>query len=172
MPCYNVSCGYDPYPLLYLYIGKSIPLSTYKSAKVILVVNVASNCGYTYTNYRELNDLYDRYKHRGLEILAFPCNQFGEQEPLSDADIHQFVANYGVSFPVLAKIDVNGPTAHPVYTYLREYSDHSAIGWNFAKFIVVNGRPVKRFASKISPKKIESELLPYLTPEEGVSAEL
>lgn len=114
-------------------------------------VNVASNCGYTYKNYNELIQLYDKYHSRGLEVLAFPSNQFGEQEPGSNEEIQTFCRNYGVTFPVFSKvlplppcphddadalllqIDVNGPTAHPVYKFLKTSSDNSELPWNFVK---------------------------------------
>lgn len=84
--------------------GNKVPLSKYRDAKAIIIVNVASNCGYTYTNYNQLMELYEKYHKRGLEILAFPSNQFGEQEPGNNAEIQAFCKNYGVTFPVFAKV--------------------------------------------------------------------
>lgn len=176
-----------------------ISLSKYANAKAILVVNVASNCGFTYTNYLELTEMYNRLHDKGLEILAFPCNQFGEQEPGSNEEIQIFTQNFGVNFPVFGKVknhffcflfilsssyalffppllsslslllllfpqlDVNGPGADPLYKFLKNFSDDSSeIGWNFAKFLVVRGYPVKRYNSRISPKKIEKDILRYL----------
>jgi glutathione peroxidase len=147
--------------------GNVVPLSKYKDAKVILVVNVATNCGFTYTNYQQLIDLYDKYHKRGLEILAFPCNQFGEQEPGSNTDIQNFVKNFGVTFPVFSKILVNGPEAHSVYKFLKNFTDSMELGWNFVKFLVVQGFPVKRYHSRIQPKKIEEEILKYLDSEQS-----
>jgi glutathione peroxidase-family protein len=88
------------------YLHRPISLSLYSNVSVILIVNVASNCGYTYTNYRELMDLHSRLHPRGLQVLAFPCNQFGEQEPGTDAEVHEFVTNYGIDFPVFAKVQL------------------------------------------------------------------
>jgi len=100
--------------------GATVSLSKYRDAKAIIIVNVASNCGYTYTNYRELIGLYTKYAAHGLEILAFPSNQFGEQEPAPNAEIQTFCSNNGVTFPVLAKVDVNGPAAIDLFKYLKE----------------------------------------------------
>eukprot|EP00981_Chlorochromonas_danica_P014208 scaffold7560_cov149-Ochromonas_danica.AAC.3 len=130
-------------------------------------VNVASQCGYTYKNYNELIELYERYHKRGLEILAFPSNQFGEQEPGSNAQIQDFCRNYGVTFPVFAKIDVNGATAHPLYKYLKNSSDGADLPWNFVKYIVVNGRPVKRFLPRVNPLSMEADLLRYLGDDDS-----
>lgn len=145
--------------------GNSVALSKYEDAKAILLLNSASNCGYTYTNYRQLRDIYERLHPKGLEILAFPCNQFGNQEPGTDEEIQTFITNYGVTFPVFAKVDVNGPTAHPLFKYLKEDSDQTELGWNFVKFLIVDGVPVKRYPSKVKPKDIESDILYYLEDE-------
>ena len=99
--------------------GDPVQLSKYSKSSVILVVNVASNCGFTYINYRELVELHDKYKSKGFEILAFPSNEFGERESGSNADIQTFVRNYGVSFPVFAKTEVNGKDANPLYKFLK-----------------------------------------------------
>lgn len=141
--------------------GKSVPMETYRSAKVILIVNVASNCGYTYENYRELADLYDRLHDKGLEILAFPTNNFGRQEPGTDEEIQNFVKkNFGVTFPVFAKLP--NIVTDEIYNYLRDRTNHVAIGWNFVKFLLVDGVPVRRYASNITPKEIEKDILIYL----------
>lgn len=129
------------------------------AGKVMLIVNVASRCGYT-PQYEGLEALHRRYKDQGLEILGFPCNQFLHQEPGSAEDIQQFCAlNFGVSFPLFAKIDVNGPAANPLYEYLksqaRGFLGSKSIKWNFTKFLVGrDGRVLKRFATRTTPEQI------------------
>lgn len=142
--------------------GKEVTMSDYKG-KVVLVVNTASQCGLT-PQYEGLEALYKKYKDRGLVILGFPCNQFMEQEPGTAEDIADVCyVNYGVSFPMFAKIDVNGENAHPLYTYLKELLP-GAIEWNFAKFLIdSNGNPVKRFSPRTKPEKLESEIEKYLS---------
>ena len=119
----------------------------------------------TAQNYAELQTLYEKYNSRGLEILAFPCNQFGKQEPGSNVEIQEFARNKGATFPVLGKLEVNGPGEDPLYTYLKSKKGGllgSAIKWNFGKFLCANGVPVKRYAPTDSPlsfeKDIEAEL--------------
>ncbi|GAB3914714.1 glutathione peroxidase [Larkinella knui] len=141
--------------------GEVISMEQYKG-KVIMVVNTASQCGLT-PQYEGLEDLYTQYKDQGLVILGFPCNQFGGQEPGSSADIQEFCQlNYGVSFPMFAKVDVNGENEHPIFTYLKSELGGlfgSKIKWNFTKFILdKKGRPVKRFAPTTGPKATESTL--------------
>lgn len=148
-------------------------LSVYRD-KVLLIVNTASRCGFT-PQYQDLEQLYQRYHQKGLEILAFPCNQFGGQEPGNDQDIQQFCQlNYGVSFPVMAKIQVNGPDADPLFEYLKDQArglmKTRAIKWNFTKFLVnKDGVVVKRYAPRTRPNQfidaIEAELalLPQAT---------
>ena len=143
-----------------------VALSKYSDKKVVIVVNVASFCGYTYTNYRGLMDLYDKYAEYGLEILAFPSNQFGEQEPKPNNEIQQFCNNYGVKFPVFGKVDVNGPSAIPLYKYLKRYAGKTEIQWNFNKFLVVNGKPVYRYGSNVNPADMEEDILKNLGIEE------
>ncbi|WP_430455497.1 glutathione peroxidase [Rheinheimera sp.] len=146
--------------------GNLLELSKYRD-KVLLIVNTASRCGFT-PQYQDLEKLHQQYHHRGLEILAFPCNQFGGQEPGSDSDIQQFCQlNYGVSFSVLAKINVNGPEADPLFEYLKDQArglmKTRAIKWNFTKFLVnKDGVVVKRYAPRTKPGQfidaIEAEL--------------
>ena len=118
--------------------GEEVPLSSY-SGKVLLIVNTASKCGFT-PQYRDLQELYDEYHAQGLEILATPCNQFGKQEPGNNDEIQEFCqVNFGLTFPVLGKIDVNGRNAHPLYQYLKREAGGlltNAIKWNFTKFLV------------------------------------
>ena len=137
--------------------GKDRSISDYKG-KVLLVVNTASKCGYT-PQYKGLQDLYTRLGSQGLEILGFPCDQFGHQEPGSDAEIQQFCQlNYGVTFPIFSKIEVNGEHAHPLYKYLRSQrggEKASDIEWNFAKFLVGrDGTVIVRYASNFTPEQL------------------
>jgi glutathione peroxidase len=126
--------------------------------KALLIVNTASKCGFT-PQYTELQELYTTWHEQGLEILAFPCDQFGHQEPGSDAEIQQFCQlNYGLTFPVYAKIDVNGDKADPIYQYLREQKKSwlgGSIKWNFTKFLVDrSGKVVKRYEPAVKPGSI------------------
>ncbi|EMD33993.1 hypothetical protein CERSUDRAFT_86762 [Gelatoporia subvermispora B] len=131
--------------------------------KVVLVVNVASKCGFT-PQYKGLQALYDKYKDRDFVILGFPCNQFGGQEPGDDAAVGEFCQlNYGVSFPIMKKSDVNGDNANEVYKYLKEQKSGllglTRIKWNFEKFLVdKNGKVVNRWASTTSPDAIAPEI--------------
>jgi glutathione peroxidase len=133
------------------------------AGKVLLVVNVASKCGFT-PQYEGLEALYRKYAPRGLEILGFPCNQFGAQEPGSESDIAAFCsANYGVTFPMFAKIDVNGEKTHPLYRVLKREAPgllgSEAIKWNFTKFLVDRaGKVVKRYAPTDTPRALESDI--------------
>jgi glutathione peroxidase len=126
------------------------------AGKVLLVVNVASQCGLT-PHYAGLQELYENFRDRGLVVLGFPCNQFGAQEPGSEAEIKTFCeTRYGVTFPMFAKIDVNGPTRHPLYAFLTEQPTQpdgpGDIQWNFAKFLVDrSGKVVARFAPPTKP---------------------
>jgi len=133
--------------------GTSTSLKQFKG-KVLLIVNTASKCGYT-PQYQGLEALYQRYKGRGFTVLAFPANDFKSQEPGSDADIRAFcTAEYGVTFPLFAKISVKSEKQHPLYTYLTRDSDHPGeVRWNFSKFLVgPDGRVAARFDSKVAPE--------------------
>jgi glutathione peroxidase len=147
--------------------GKDIKLSSYKGKK-ILIVNVASKCGYT-PQYDGLEKLYKKFKDQGLVILGFPCNQFGGQEPGSNEEIQQFCQlNFGVTFPVMAKIDVNGSQAEPLFQFLKQQAPGvlgtEMIKWNFTKFLVnKQGQVIKRFAPTTEPAEIESEIQKLLT---------
>lgn len=142
--------------------GRDVPLEQYRG-KVLLVVNTASKCGFT-PQYKGLQKLYDQYHDRGLEILGFPCNQFGKQEPGSASEIGEFCElNYGVSFPMFSKIDVNGDQAHPLYDHLKTEAPgllgSKAIKWNFTKFLVdKEGRVVRRYAPKDRPEDIAADI--------------
>ena len=141
--------------------GKEINMDIYKG-KVILVVNTASKCGLT-PQYEGLENLYEKYKEKGLVILGFPCNQFGNQEPGTDKEISEgCLINYGVSFPMFSKIDVNGDTAHPIYKYLKNRLPGlfgTKIRWNFAKFLIdSNGIPVKRYSPTTKPEQLEKDI--------------
>ncbi|KAG9447101.1 hypothetical protein H6P81_013229 [Aristolochia fimbriata] len=142
--------------------GNDVSLSTY-SGKVLLIVNVASKCGLTHSNYKELNTLYDKYKDQGFEILAFPCNQFAGQEPGSNEEIQQTVCTmFKAEFPVFDKVEVNGKEAEPLYKFLKSQKGGifgDAIKWNFTKFLVdKNGKVVSRYAPTTSPLKIEKDI--------------
>ncbi len=142
--------------------GEEVPLDQFKG-KVMLIVNTASKCGFT-PQYKGLEELYKNYKEKGLEILGFPCNQFGKQEPGNEEQITEFCElNFGVTFPLFKKIDVNGPDAHPLYKFLKNEAPgllgSEAIKWNFTKFLVnQNGKVVKRFAPTDTPEKIEKHV--------------
>ncbi len=142
--------------------GNEVDLSQYRG-KVVLIVNTASKCGFT-PQYKELEQLYQQYHAKGLVILAFPCNQFGGQEPGADSDIQQFCQiNYGLSFPVMAKLQVNGPEASPLFEHLKDSArglmKTRAIKWNFTKFLVnKDGDVVKRYAPRTKPTAIASAI--------------
>lgn len=145
--------------------GKEIKMDAYKG-KTVLVVNTASKCGLT-PQYEGLENLYRKYKDKGLVILGFPCNQFANQEPGDEKSIAEgCLINYGVTFPMFAKIDVNGETAHPLYKYLKRELGGlfgSRIKWNFTKFLVdTDGKPVKRFSPATTPEKIHTYLARFL----------
>jgi glutathione peroxidase len=132
------------------------------AGKVVLVVNTASQCGLT-PQYEGLESLYRTYNERGLVILGFPCNQFGNQEPGTEKEISEgCLINYGVSFPMFSKIDVNGDDAHPVYKFLKDKLPGSLgkkIKWNFTKFLIDRtGLPVKRFAPTTIPEKLIEDI--------------
>jgi glutathione peroxidase len=142
--------------------GTDQPLSQYRGHP-LLIVNVASKCGFT-PQYAGLEALYEKYHEQGLEVLGFPCDQFGHQEPGSEADIEKFCSlTYGVTFPMFAKIKVNGADAHPLYAYLKESRPGilglTGIKWNFTKFLVgKDGVPIKRYAPTDKPESIESDV--------------
>lgn len=142
--------------------GDEKSLAEYKG-KVILVVNTASKCGFT-PQFAGLEELYQKYKDKGLEILGFPCNQFGNQDPGSNDEITEFCQlNYGVSFPMFGKIEVNGPSADPLYDHLKSEAPgvlgSKGIKWNFTKFLVDrNGNVVDRYASATKPSKIAADI--------------
>ncbi|EXI79968.1 MAG: hypothetical protein AW10_02113 [Candidatus Accumulibacter appositus] len=133
------------------------------AGKVLLIVNTASNCGFT-PQYQGLEDLHMRYGPRGFEVLGFPCNQFGAQEPGEAEEIASFCQkNYGVAFPMFAKIDVNGEHAHPLYQYLKKAAPgllgSEAIKWNFTKFLVNRqGEVIERYASATAPESIAKDI--------------
>ncbi|XP_051143214.1 probable glutathione peroxidase 4 [Andrographis paniculata] len=142
--------------------GRDVDLSSYKG-KVLLVVNVASKCGLTTQNYTELTQLYSRYKDRGFEILAFPCNQFLYQEPGPSEKAEEFACTrFKAEYPIFQKVKVNGPDAAPVYKFLKAQKGGvlgSRIKWNFTKFLVdKEGRVVKRYGPTTSPFAIEADI--------------
>ena len=142
--------------------GDEISLSNYEG-KVLLIVNTASKCGFT-PQYNELEKLHQKYSDKDFEVLAFPCNQFGKQEPGSNKEIQEFCSlNFNTNFPVFSKIEVNGNEAHPLYNFLTEAMPGllglESIKWNFTKFLIdQKGRPIARFAPNTSPEKIEPKI--------------
>lgn len=146
--------------------GKTVSLSDFKGS-AMLIVNTASKCGFT-PQYAGLESLYEKLREKGLTILGFPCNQFGQQEPGNEQEIGAFCqTNYGVSFPMFAKIDVNGPNAHPLYEFLKGEQPGvlgtKNIKWNFTKFLVDrNGKVVDRFAPMTKPEEIEKSIATVL----------
>jgi glutathione peroxidase len=141
--------------------GEPMPMSAYEG-RVVLVVNVASRCGFT-GQYAGLEELYERYVDRGLVVLGFPCDQFGNQEPGSEAEIQEFCTNtFGVSFPMFAKVEVNGDDAHPIFAWLREQRAGllgGDIKWNFTKFLLDPcGQVVKRYSPATKPEKTAKDI--------------
>lgn len=142
--------------------NQTIKLETYKG-KVLLIVNVASKCGFTY-QYEGLEKLYKTYKDKGLVVLGFPCNQFSNQEPGNEEEIKNFCSlTYDVTFPMFSKIDVNGEHAHPLYVYLKEkqsgFLGSESIKWNFTKFLVdKKGNVIDRFAPATNPESLEETI--------------
>jgi len=146
--------------------GKKEKMRAYQG-RVLLIVNVASKCGYT-PQYAGLEALYRKYNGRGLTVLGFPCDQFGHQEPGDEREIQSFCSlSYDVTFPMFAKIDVNGPETHPLYKHLKAAQTGllgtEAIKWNFTKFLVGrDGSVLRRYAPTDTPERIEPDLLPLL----------
>lgn len=141
--------------------GEDVKLSKYKN-KVLLIVNTATGCGFT-PQYEGLEKLYQKYHEKGLEILDFPCNQFGNQAPGSNDEIHEFCTlKYHTSFDQFAKIEVNGKNESPLYTYLKDSKKgllNKNIKWNFTKFLVDrNGSIVDRFAPTVTPEQIDNKI--------------
>jgi glutathione peroxidase len=146
--------------------GNEVPLSDYKG-KVLLIVNTASKCGFT-PQFTRLEMLYQQYKDKGLEILGFPCNQFGNQDPGSNEEIKRFCElNYGVTFPMFEKVDVNGDSAHAPFKFLKKqapgFIGTEAIKWNFTKFLVDrNGKVIDRYAPTDTPEKFSQDIAQLL----------
>ncbi|MCX5572705.1 glutathione peroxidase [Enterobacter sp. E-TC7] len=145
--------------------GRLISMDDY-AGKVVLVVNTASQCGFT-PQYAGLEALYKKYAEQGLVVLGFPCNQFGKQEPGDADEISKTChVNYGVSFPMFEKVEVNGSTAHPLFRYLKKELPGvlgGRIKWNFTKFLIGrDGKPLKRFAPMTSPEKMEGAIVEAL----------
>ncbi|MFN2745671.1 MULTISPECIES: glutathione peroxidase [Bacillus] len=146
--------------------GEETTLKPYEG-KVLLIVNTASKCGFT-PQYKQLQDLYDTYKDRGLVVLGFPSNQFMNQEPGDEKDIEEFCSmNYGVTFPMFAKVDVKGEKAHPLFRHLTNEAKGmlgtKAVKWNFTKFLVdQKGENVARFSPQTNPKEMEETIQKWL----------
>ena len=147
--------------------GKEVSMSSYEG-KVVLIVNVASGCGFT-PQYEGLQKLYDEHKEKGLEILAFPCNQFGEQEKGSEEEIKNFCEkNYSITFPIFKKVEVNGNDAHPIFKFIKEqkkgFMGTESIKWNFSKFLLnKNGEVINRYGSLDVPENLEEDIKQLLT---------
>ena len=147
--------------------GSLTTLEQYKN-KVLLIVNVATKCGFT-NQYNGLEELYKKYKDQGLVVLGFPCNQFAGQEPGAEDDILSFCRlNYGVTFPMFSKIEVNGAKAHPLYNYLKKQCPgvlgSESVKWNFTKFLInQKGEVLQRFASSKKISDLEPEVVKLLT---------
>ena len=145
--------------------GVEVPMTEYQG-KVLLIVNTATGCGFT-PQYEGLQKLYDKYKDKGLEILDFPCNQFGHQAPGTEEEIQEFCTlKYKITFPLFAKIDVNGKDAAPLFTFLKNQKGGflgDDIKWNFTKFLVTrDGKVIERYAPVTKPEKIENDILKLL----------
>ena len=145
--------------------GEELDFADYKG-KVLMIVNTASKCGFT-PQYKGLEALYRKYKDQGLVIFGFPCDQFAHQEPGDDAAIAQFCEiNFGVTFPLMKKIEVNGDGAHPVYQYLKSQTKGllgSAIKWNFTKFLINrDGTHIQRFAPTVTPESLDEKVAALL----------
>ena len=147
--------------------GKEVSMSSFEG-KVVLIVNVASGCGFT-PQYEGLQKLYDEHKEKGLEILAFPCNQFGEQEKGDGEEIKNFCEkNYSITFPIFEKVEVNGNDAHPIFKFIKEqkkgFMGTESIKWNFSKFLLSkNGEVIKRYGSLDVPENLEEDIKQLLT---------
>ena len=153
--------------------GRAESLERYLG-RLLLIVNVASKCGFT-GQYAGLEALYQRYRSRGFVVLGFPCNQFARQEPGNDSEIQNFCSlTYNVTFPLFAKIEVNGSNTHPLYRYLKKAQPgllgSEAIKWNFTKFLVApDGTVLKRYGSTVTPEKIEDDIKRIVKPANGNS---
>lgn len=147
--------------------GDLVPMDSYRG-KVVLVVNTASFCGFT-PQFTELQAIHEKYQQQGFSVLGFPCNQFKEQDPKKDSEIAQFCQlNYGVSFPIFEKGDVNGPNEQPLFTHLKAAAPgifgSKKIKWNFTKFLIGrDGQVLKRYAPMTKPRDIEKDIMKELT---------
>lgn len=145
--------------------GQTVKMEEYKG-KVVLVVNTASKCGFT-PQLAGLEELYQKYEKDGLVILGFPCNQFAHQDPADNKEISEFcLINYGVTFPMFEKIEVNGEGAHPIYRFLKEQAHgklRNEIKWNFTKFLIDrDGKVQRRYAPVVKPEKLEKDIVSFL----------
>ena len=148
--------------------GKELDFNQFRG-KVLLIVNTASKCGFT-PQFAGLEELNKKYRDKGLVILGFPCNQFAQQDPWSDEEISNFCqVNYGVTFQMMKKIDVNGENESPIYTYLKDKTKNilgEDIKWNFTKFLISpNGKKIKRYAPTVKPSRLEKDIEAMLLME-------
>lgn len=142
--------------------GNEVSLEKYKGHPT-MIVNVATHCGLTKSNYKQLNELYDQYEKDGFRIAAFPCNQFGNQEPGCSVDIQEFMKKNNIRFDMYSKVNVNGDNAIPLYKWLKKqqggWLGFDGIKWNFTKFLTdKDGKPIKRYAPTTEPKSIEPDI--------------
>eukprot|EP01147_Barroeca_monosierra_P005886 gene5886-9073_t len=144
--------------------GSILDFSTMRE-NIVLITNVASRCGFTHAHYKELTEVYSKFAHRGLRILAFPCNQFGRQEPGTNAEINNFACSkYNAAYDIMSKIEVNGENTDPVYLFLKEKTDGLDIRWNFRSYFLVDrAGAVQRYDGK-SPSEIEQHISDLLPP--------
>ncbi len=145
--------------------GKELDFKEFEG-KVLLIVNTASKCGFT-PQFKGLEELNQKFKDKGLVVIGFPCNQFASQDPGSDSEIQEFCQlNYGVTFQIMKKIDVNGENGHPIFTFLKSKTKGllgSKIKWNFTKFLIgKDGETIKRYAPTTKPEKLESDIISML----------
>lgn len=142
--------------------GGEVDLAQFESSPVALIVNTASACGYT-PQYEDLQKLYQKYQDQGFTVLGFPCNQFGAQEPGSADEIKTFTSGrFGVTFPLMEKIEVNGPNEHPLFSYLKSATNTSKVQWNFNKWLVVKGVPKQQYSHSTPPMDIENDIVAAL----------
>jgi len=140
-----------------------VSLSFFREKSAVLIVNIALNCAYAYTKFKELNEFHLKNKELGIDVLGFPCGQFGHELLHPEETI---ISQYNITFPVFRQIDVNGPNASPLYKYLKRKTSPEEVFWNFNKFLVIKNIPVERFSQQISLSVIEKKIYEYLKLEE------
>ncbi len=146
--------------------GDLVPLSQFQNAKAVLIVNVASRCGRSYENFKELAAMQRELGPRGLQILAFSTAQFGTAEPGNSEELRKYADKHQATFPIFAKVQVNGHSAHPLFTFLKKQTDFADVAFNFEKFLVVSGSldAIRRYGVETNPQSIVRDILPHLKP--------